>query len=164
MDKLKRHCPCDWRCEIFWNLSRVSKILYVSNRVLSLVVSPLFLLENIFYLLIFLLTCIYRLLLTCFCRRWAKGRKEDCYKQKSIFFCLKVDVLCVVGLLGNAFTLAFLLFIYEHAWINLTDESSEFHKLCEKIHDYFNFEVDYSDLSLLLFFIFRVVLLMLERV
>jgi len=61
-------------------------------------------------------------------------------------------------------TLAFLLFIYTHSLTNLYDESSSFHKFCEEIRDYFGFEVDYSDLSLLLFFIFRLILLMFERV
>jgi len=61
------------------------------------------------------------------------------------------------------FTLGFLVFIYSHIWTHLHDDSSLVHEVCEWVNDEFQFEVDYSDFSLLLFYIFRLLLIILER-
>jgi len=148
-------------------LSWISWSLYICNRLTSLVISPLYLVENIFYVII-IFCSLFDKKLNCCKQDTREGSKlldvNDFYLKKKMFYCLKVDMVPSVGLYGNIITLGVLLFFYWHTWADLYNVKSDFHKFCEWIHDTFDFNVDYSDIALLVFVIFRLVLLIIERV
>jgi len=81
-----------------------------------------------------------------------------------MFFCLKVHILPAVALVSNISTLGFLIYIFSRVWTDLSDKNSAFYGMCEWIHNEWNFTVDYSDIAMLLFWVFRLILMIFERV
>jgi len=137
-------------------------LLWVGNRILSVIVCPIYMIENLCYIVLFG-PC--RLCKICPRDEDEEVRKRIVFVNKRIFIFGKLQVYDSIGLLGSISTLAILVnMFYLKMYFAIADEESDFGRFFQMIYKETDIVVDYSDITFSTFWLLRVILLIFERV